>query len=79
MEDFAAQANTQQANLGKFQDPHVTAKGEARASVALTKPETLWFNTGTLLQHHLRKLLYRKLSHQRRPRLHDPRRGRALS
>lgn len=48
MEDFAAQANTQQANLGKFQDPHVTAKGEARASVALTKPETLWFNTGTL-------------------------------
>ncbi|MEM8788852.1 MAG: radical SAM protein [Pseudomonadota bacterium] len=34
--------------LGKFQDPHVTAKGEDRATVALTKPETLWFNTGTL-------------------------------
>ena len=32
----------------KFSDPHVTAKGETRASVALTKPETLWFNTGTL-------------------------------
>ncbi|MEO1313991.1 MAG: radical SAM protein [Pseudomonadota bacterium] len=36
------------ANLGKFQDPLVTAKGEARASVALTEPTTLWFNTGTL-------------------------------
>jgi len=43
MEDFARTANT-----GKFADPFVTAKGEARASVALTKPETLWFNTGTL-------------------------------
>ncbi len=32
----------------KFQDPLVTAKGETRASVALTNPETLWFNTGTL-------------------------------
>ncbi|MEM8801272.1 MAG: radical SAM protein [Pseudomonadota bacterium] len=32
----------------KFRDPFVTAKGEERASVALTKPETLWFNTGTL-------------------------------
>lgn len=36
------------ANLGKFQDPEVTAKGEARAKVSLTQPETLWFNTGTL-------------------------------
>jgi len=36
------------ANLGKFQDPDVTAKGEARAKVSLTRPETLWFNTGTL-------------------------------
>ena len=34
--------------IGKFQDPYVTAKGERRASVALTHPETLWFNTGTL-------------------------------
>jgi hypothetical protein len=32
----------------KFQDPYVTAKGEARASVALKALETLWFNTGTL-------------------------------
>ncbi len=32
----------------KFKDPFVTAKGEDRASVALTNPETLWFNTGTL-------------------------------
>lgn len=36
------------ANLDKFKDPAVTAKGEARATVALTHPETLWFNTGTL-------------------------------
>lgn len=32
----------------KFQDPQFTAKGDRRASVALTHPETLWFNTGTL-------------------------------
>lgn len=36
------------ANVGKFQDPDVTAKGDARARVALSHPETLWFNTGTL-------------------------------
>ncbi|MEO0751524.1 MAG: radical SAM protein [Pseudomonadota bacterium] len=36
------------ANAGKFIDPKRTAKGEARAHVALTRPETLWFNTGTL-------------------------------
>ncbi|WP_299141044.1 radical SAM protein [uncultured Tateyamaria sp.] len=36
------------ANLGKFEDPELTAKGEARAKVSLSKPETLWFNTGTL-------------------------------
>ncbi|MEM9269128.1 MAG: radical SAM protein, partial [Pseudomonadota bacterium] len=34
--------------LEKFQDPDLTAKGEPRARVALTHPETLWFNTGTL-------------------------------
>ncbi|WP_172295359.1 radical SAM protein [Pseudoruegeria sp. HB172150] len=33
---------------GKFRDREVTAKGEARASVALSDPRTLWFNTGTL-------------------------------
>ena len=32
----------------KFGDPAWTAKGEARASVALRGLETLWFNTGTL-------------------------------
>jgi hypothetical protein len=37
-----------EANVGKFVDPALTAKGEDRATVALTNPETLWFNTGTL-------------------------------
>jgi pyruvate-formate lyase-activating enzyme len=32
----------------KFRDPFVTARGEARARVALRALETLWFNTGTL-------------------------------
>jgi uncharacterized Fe-S cluster-containing radical SAM superfamily protein len=32
----------------KFRDPFVTARGEARATVALRALETLWFNTGTL-------------------------------
>ena len=43
---FAVEA----APLGraKFSDPKVTAKGEARASVALKTLDTLWFNTGTL-------------------------------
>ena len=36
------------ANQGKFTDPALTAKGEARATVALSNPQTLWFNTGTL-------------------------------
>ncbi len=34
--------------IEKFQDPYVTARGEARATVALTAPQSLWFNTGTL-------------------------------
>jgi len=34
--------------LNKFEHPQITAKGEARASVALNDPQTLWFNTGTL-------------------------------
>lgn len=41
-------ASTLGANFGKFQDPYVTAKGETRASVDFSRPETLWFNTGTL-------------------------------
>ena len=36
------------ANSGKFRDRYVTADGQARASVALSHPQTLWFNTGTL-------------------------------
>ncbi len=44
MKDNALQA----ANIGKFQNSLVTADGQTRASVALTHPETLWFNTGTL-------------------------------
>ncbi|WP_300019069.1 radical SAM protein [uncultured Roseobacter sp.] len=36
------------ANAGKFIDPTWTAKGEKRATVSLTAPKTLWFNTGTL-------------------------------
>lgn len=34
--------------LRKFEDPRITAKGEERARVRLTRPQTLWFNTGTL-------------------------------
>lgn len=36
------------ANFGKFEDRLVTADGQERAEVALTNPQTLWFNTGTL-------------------------------
>ncbi|MET1111404.1 MAG: radical SAM protein [Allosphingosinicella sp.] len=32
----------------KFRDPLVTAKGEPRARVALSRLDTLWINTGTL-------------------------------
>jgi hypothetical protein len=32
----------------KFRDPFITAKGEPRARVALSRLETLWINTGTL-------------------------------
>jgi uncharacterized Fe-S cluster-containing radical SAM superfamily protein len=35
-------------NPAKFRDPHSTAKGDLRASVAPTGLTTLWFNTGTL-------------------------------
>ncbi|MEO1322793.1 MAG: radical SAM protein [Pseudomonadota bacterium] len=34
--------------LEKFQDPKITAKGQARARVAYDGTKTLWFNTGTL-------------------------------
>ncbi|PPQ36019.1 radical SAM protein [Rhodopila globiformis] len=39
---------TRALDPAKFQNPLVTAKGETRATVALTTLETLWFNTGTL-------------------------------
>jgi uncharacterized Fe-S cluster-containing radical SAM superfamily protein len=39
---------TRALDPAKFRDPFVTAKGEARATVALRALETLWFNTGTL-------------------------------
>lgn len=42
MKDFAP------ANAGKFADPARTADGSPRATVALSDPRTLWFNTGTL-------------------------------
>src|SRR5712691_2216467 len=32
----------------KFKDPHITASGQPRASIALRRLKTLWFNTGTL-------------------------------
>ena len=35
-------------NGRKFSDPERTADGSPRASVALSNPKTLWFNTGTL-------------------------------
>ena len=35
-------------DAAKFKDPLRTARGEPRASVALRRLETLWFNTGTL-------------------------------
>ncbi|MEM7073568.1 MAG: radical SAM protein [Pseudomonadota bacterium] len=36
------------ANEGKFLDPNLTADGARRAHVPLSRPQTLWFNTGTL-------------------------------
>jgi hypothetical protein len=39
---------TTRLDPAKFRDPVITAKGEARASVALRSLDTLWFNTGTL-------------------------------
>ena len=36
------------ADPNKFRDPDVTADGQERAVVALTRLKTLWFNTGSL-------------------------------
>lgn len=35
-------------NPDKFKNPHITAKGETRATVELHRLEALWFNTGSL-------------------------------
>lgn len=43
-----ALAGAKPLDPAKFRDPLVTAKGEPRASVAMTGLDTLWFNTGTL-------------------------------
>jgi len=40
--------STDAPTWGKFEHPEVTADGSTRASVALSDPQTLWFNTGTL-------------------------------
>ena len=40
--------NAKALDPAKFRDPDVTAKGERRAVVALTRLRTLWFNTGSL-------------------------------
>ncbi len=36
------------AQVPKFADPRITAKGEERATVQFDRLDTLWFNTGTL-------------------------------
>ncbi|MEM6939268.1 MAG: radical SAM protein [Pseudomonadota bacterium] len=46
MKDLAGRSTD--ANVGKFCDPQLTAQGETRATVRLSNPQTLWFNTGTL-------------------------------
>ncbi len=43
-----ARRNVRPLDAQKFRDPRRTASGEPRASVALRRLETLWFNTGTL-------------------------------
>ena len=39
---------TESVESAPFVDPILTAKGDERAWVSLTRLETLWFNTGTL-------------------------------
>lgn len=40
--------STRPANSGKFKEWNITADGSERAEVKLERPQTLWFNTGTL-------------------------------
>jgi predicted phosphodiesterase/pyruvate-formate lyase-activating enzyme len=44
----SARRNDAPLDGAKFRDPLRTAEGEPRASVALRRLDTLWFNTGTL-------------------------------
>ncbi len=44
----ASSKTTTKLDTVKFQDAATTADGKARASVSLTKLQTLWINTGTL-------------------------------
>ena len=44
----AVQVTENPLNPAKFRDCRTTADGARRASVALRRLETLWFNTGTL-------------------------------
>ena len=44
----AAPDAPQALDARKFRNPRLTAAGEPRASVGLTRLDTLWFNTGTL-------------------------------
>ena len=57
------------ANLGKFQNPDFTAKGEARAFVSLYAPADALVQHRQPVQHHLRQLLHRIEPAQRPPRL----------
>ncbi|MFN3868810.1 MAG: radical SAM protein, partial [Hyphomicrobiaceae bacterium] len=46
--DTDAAETIEDANAGKFRNPDITMKGEARARVPLDRLETLWINTGSL-------------------------------
>ena len=48
MTQAAVQSAAATLDPRKFQDPATTLDGSPRASVALRRLQTLWFNTGTL-------------------------------
>ncbi len=48
MSSNAVESDIDVLDPAKFVDPEITAKGERRASVALQRLDTLWFNSGTL-------------------------------
>ena len=70
-------AQFQPLDPAKFRDPFVTAKGEARAQVALRSLDTLWFNTGTLCNLTCRNCYIEFVAAQRPSGLSDARRGAA--